>query len=178
MKEEAFGMGELFTRVNLDQYIEPDKGKGIYELTGFFMNDFEKRLYTVFHQIIDESNQMRQRLSNNEIPSNEVGTIKAELAALKDKMNSVKNLMYFSISDRLNMWACNIGVSKGWKIIIPDEEAEKSETIVAIEFPQEFRRLFEMLAAAGHSFKNEEDDVDNSEMLSSMARNMMRDAGK
>ncbi len=182
MKEEALGMGELFARViavNPDQYIEPDKGKGIFEVTGFLMNDFEKKLYTVFRQLVDESNQIRQRLSSNKIPSREVGKAEAELNVLKDKMNSVKGLMYFSISDRLHMWACSIGVSKGWKIIIPDEEAEKEEKeeMIVVELPQEFRRLFEMLGTMGHSFKNgEESEADNSELLSGMARNMMRDA--
>ncbi|NTW27596.1 MAG: hypothetical protein HGA36_04685 [Candidatus Moranbacteria bacterium] len=178
MKECAMDVGELFARilmVNPEDYIEPEKGSGTFELTGHLMNDFEKRIYTVFRQLITENEQIFKKIEADEISKKEMGKVKAELIVLDDKIRSIKHFFYFLISDRIKTWGCSLGVSKGWKIIIPDTEAEKAEIAVALNLPKEFRQLFEALSMSANSRTEPRDEA--ADNVANMARNMMRQKG-
>lgn len=178
MEKCVMEAGELFARilaVKSEDYIEPEKGKGAFELTGHIMSDFEKKVYTVFRQLTAEIDQLRQKMESNEIPKNEIGKIKAELNVLNDKINSTKNFFYFLISDRIKMWGTDIGVSKGWKIIIPDIEAEREEIALAVKIPRELSQLLEALKNAIRSeVKIEKEDTST---VSNMIRNMVHQNG-
>lgn len=151
MEEMKIFDGPIFVQireVDPDDYLEPKKSPGIYELTGHVMNDFEKKIFTVFQRIISEMEQLRKDIIESKIAKNDVGKTEAKIRELLDKKRHVKGLLYFSISDRLNMWGTNLGVTSGWKIIIPDDEAQREEIIATIEIPKELRHLFEKIEKA------------------------------
>jgi hypothetical protein len=178
MEKNVMEVGELFARilaVKSEDYIEPEKSKGMFELTGHLMNDFEKKVFTVFRQLHAEINQISKEMEEGRISKNEMGKANAEINVLRDKAHSVKQLFYFFISDRIKMWGCSIGVSKGWKIIIPDMEVEGGDVSAAIHFPREFNQFLEALKNALGGMNKVEDE--NTSTVSAMVRNMMQQNG-
>lgn len=127
-------MAEILA-VKPDQYIEPEKGKGIFEVLDERMNDFEKAAFTVMKRYQMAIKEKVDLIESGEPKIREKSALEAEINFLRDKRAMVLHLMYFSIQDRLNRWGTPLGVSKGFKIIIPDEEENQSVKSITIAIP-------------------------------------------
>lgn len=127
-------MAEILA-VKPEEYIEPKKSSGTFESIGETMNDFEKKAFTVMERYKVVMKEKFNLIESEEIENKEKEIIKVEIMVLDDKRDMVRGLLYFSIQDRLNLWGVSrLGVSAGFKIIIPDEEAnsERETTTIAI----------------------------------------------
>lgn len=148
------GLMAEIVAVQVDQFIEPPKLSGIFEVFEERMNHFEKAVYTVMHRIQQQIETNVNSLASPETASDKKGAIESEIKVLADKFAMAKGLLYFSIQDRLNRWNIRLGVSQGFKIAIP-EETEAVKTIsIAIPVPEE---LAEMLKSVFESSKDEKD---------------------
>ena len=72
-----------------------------------------------------------------ETPANKKGILNSEIRVLKMKFSYVKDPMYFSINDRLDLWDRSLGVSQGFKIVIPEVEEIVQVIEIPIELPPE-----------------------------------------
>lgn len=116
-----------------EEFVDPQLSDGIFEVTGFRMNDFEMSIFTVFSRLTTRSQMLMKLIEAKEVSFAEIGKAKSEVEILHDKAKMLIHLMYFSIQNRLDLWACNLGVSKGGKIIHPDTEFEKEKKITVIK---------------------------------------------
>jgi len=151
MENKEMKAGSVFEQimaVTPDQYVEPPLAKGTFEVLGYYMNDFEKKAFTIMWNLSAQVKHLRKEFTEGKIGKSNVGKVRAQIRELLDKNEAIKDLMYFYIADRLNMWGTSLGVSKGWKIIIPDEEAEKETVTIAIGVPPELKEVLEMIEKA------------------------------
>lgn len=128
------GVLEQINGVQPHQYVEPPKHEGTVEVTGYYMNDFEKKTYTVMTRIREQIKGMEELISKKETSANEKSRLNLELNTLRQKFSYVKDLMYLSINDRLDFWDKSLGVSKGFKIVIPEIQ-EATVVEIPIELP-------------------------------------------
>ena len=158
--------------VKPEEYIEPKESKGKYEESGFLMNDFEKKVYTVFQEFVNEFADLFEKLSSENHSDEEMAKLQFEVNVARDKAESTRNFMYFIIPNRLNLWGHDLGVSKGWKITFIDVEAEVQERATSMEIfigPDAFFKLM------GCDDEDESGEAEKSEVFSEMARNISRD---
>jgi hypothetical protein len=116
-----------------DDFVDPPKSGGIFEPLDEQMNNFEKAVFTVMHRLGKEIDSKIEAIKGEEITIKLAREFKVEISECRDKREMLKNLLFLSIQDRLNIWNKTLGVSQGFKIIIPDE-SECSHGI-AIELP-------------------------------------------
>lgn len=145
--------GNLMTKVmqiTSDQFIDPPKNSGIFEVLDERMNDFEKAVYTVMSRTQVSITELEEKRECAKLPSGKKTSLAREAKELEDQFQMLKGILYFSIQDRLNRWGCRLGVSKGFKIVIPEEEV----AIIRISVPSEFHKVFKKLASQS-SFADE-----------------------
>ena len=136
------------------------------------MNDFEKKVYTVFQEFVNEFADLFEKLSSENHSDEEMAKLQFEVNVARDKAESTRNFMYFIIPNRLNLWGHDLGVSKGWKITFIDVEAEVQERATSMEIfigPDAFFKLM------GCDDEDESGEAEKSEVFSEMARNISRD---
>lgn len=123
MKECICG-GSLITQISAvkpEDFIEPKKADGTFEPIEK-MNHFERQAFTVMMQFHSRAEELIEVIGEGHLKPNEIGKARVEARVLIAKRNTVEELMFFSIRDRLDHWTGRLDVSQGWKIIIPEEE--------------------------------------------------------
>ncbi len=152
------GLLELIAGVQDHQYIDPPKHEGMYEFFGQRMNDFEKRAFAVMCRLEQQIQEKTAVASSKETSFNRRGILESEMRTLGKQHNSVRSMMHMSIKDRLNIWDKPLGVSKGFKIVIPEVEAI-TVIEIAMELPQERKDAIEAAIRESKSTKGEKAKV-------------------
>jgi hypothetical protein len=107
--------------VQPDEYIEPKMADGTFEPLEPRMNEFEKQAFTVAMRIEQTLIEKSEAINGGHLKSSEAGIIRSEIRILYAQRDRAMEQMFFSIHDRLSCWDKELDVSKGWKIIIPEE---------------------------------------------------------
>lgn len=136
--------------VRPEDFIEPQMAEGTFEPIEK-MNHFEKCAFTVMMRLDQRIKELREAIKGGHLKSNEVGPAEAEIRVLASKRDRVEERMFFSIHDRLDNWDKPLDVSKGWKVIIPEERGQIHVIEVQLKSPAALASIIEAVAGAAMS---------------------------
>ena len=101
----------------IDTYVDPGMEVKERERVVGLMSDEVKKLYTLAQNLEKSAVEdlVRARYTSNEQEQNEA-LLKA--AELKEKSETVREIMWITIKDELKLWGEGIGIRKGFRIVI------------------------------------------------------------
>ena len=122
------------------EYVEPEMHEGSFEVTGYFVNDFEKKIYTLMRRIQAEM----EKFDPEDLKD---GAKRKQISVLMDQVTALRHMFYFFISDRLKIWDTNLSVSRGWKIIIPEVKDERPAATTVVISAEALKVILEKMRA-------------------------------